>query len=482
MSFRQKVIVGFYWTGGARIAGQILTWAITLYVIRLLTPGDYGLLAMATVFASFLTLMGEAGLGAAIVQAPAVDDQKLRGIFAAVILVDTVLFAVQYAAAPAIAWFFGEERLTAIIRVLSLPFLISMFSVIPMSMLARALDFKRPSIIGLVSSVLGSVSTLLLAQNGYGVWALVIGNVITQFCVTAGAIMVAPFLRWPDFSMKGTRGLIVFGGQFTSARLLWFFYSQADMLIAGKLLGRELLGFYSVAMHLASLPVQKISAVINQVTFPAFAHTQHDGATVSQYLLKAVRLLSFFAFPVLWGISSVSSEVVAVVLGDKWQSAALPLRLLPLVMPLSMLSPFLNSAFQGLGRGGVVFRNVLTAASIMPLAFVVGVQWDLTGLALAWVFCFPLVFALNLRRMLPLVGLDFPRFFRAMAPSVVAAAVMYAAVAVTREMFGSGPSPLLVLASLVAIGAAAYALGVLAVNRDGLIEIRDLVARRQPRT
>src|SRR6188508_2666140 len=126
MSLRKKVISGLYWAGGVRLLSQILTWIITLVVIRLLTPEDYGLLAMATVFVSMLALMGEAGLGAALVQAPELNDQKLRGTFAAVILVDVALFAAQYAAAPLIAWFFDEQRLVAIIRVLAVQFLLSM--------------------------------------------------------------------------------------------------------------------------------------------------------------------------------------------------------------------------------------------------------------------------------------------------------------------------------------------------------------------
>ena len=95
MSVRQKVLSGLYWTGSARLAGQVLSWATTLVVIRLLSPAEYGLIAMAMVFASFLTLLGEAGLGAALVQAPKVSAGALRGIFAAVILVDGALFCVS---------------------------------------------------------------------------------------------------------------------------------------------------------------------------------------------------------------------------------------------------------------------------------------------------------------------------------------------------------------------------------------------------
>ncbi|WP_336511698.1 oligosaccharide flippase family protein [Candidatus Accumulibacter phosphatis] len=119
-----------------------------------------------------------------------------------------------------------------------------------------------------------------------------------------------------------------------------FFYSQADMFVAGKLLGKEALGFYSVAMHLASLPVQKVSGILNQVAFPAFSKIQNDSATVKLHVLKSVRILSFLSFPVLWGISSIAPEIVQLLLGPKWEPAILPLQILPMIMPLRMISNF----------------------------------------------------------------------------------------------------------------------------------------------
>jgi O-antigen/teichoic acid export membrane protein len=118
------VLSGLFWAGGARLLGQIFTWAITIVVIRVLTPDDYGLLAMAMVLVSLLYLTSEAGLDTALVQASDVDEHKLRGIFGAVILIDFALFAFLFVAAPAIAYFFDEDRLVWIIRVLALQFVL----------------------------------------------------------------------------------------------------------------------------------------------------------------------------------------------------------------------------------------------------------------------------------------------------------------------------------------------------------------------
>jgi len=474
MSLRQDVLAGFMWTAGTRFLGQILTWAITVVVIRLLNASDYGLLAMATVFVNFFILMSEAGLGAALVQAPDVDALKLRSTFGGVILVNSALFVLLVAAAPLIARFFEEDDLVLIIRVLALQLLIGVFEVIPSSLLTRKLDFRPLSIIALTGVLCGGLTTLALALWGYGVWALVIGSLITQLWNTVAVNVMSPFLKWPDFSLKGARSLLVFGGQVTGARALWFVHSQADVFIAGKLLGAELLGFYSVSIHLASLPVQRLSAVINQVAFPAFARSQDNPGGVSQYVLEATRALGFVAFPVLWGMSSIAPEIVAVLLGPKWEAAVVPLQVIPIVMPLYLISIFLNTAFQGIGRGGVVFMNALTACLVMPAAFWTGAGWGLLGLCIAWVLGFPLVLIVNLRRMLPLVSLGLRDVLSALRPAALTSAGMYAAVSISRYLAADGLAPPLLMAQLIAVGAASYAALVWATNRTALEEIAGL--------
>lgn len=454
---KQKALTALLWSGGTRAVTQVLTWGITIVVIRLLTPEDYGLIAMAMVFVNLLTLMAEAGLGAALVQARQLEEAHLRAIFGASLVVDGILFATLLITAPAIARFFDEPRLVAIISVLALQFVLSVFAVIPAALLARALDFKRPSLIGLLASIAASVTTLALAFSGHGVWSLVAGSLVASLIKTVGLNLACPFLKWPAFSMSGARQLLVFGGEVTGARLLWHLYSQADTVIAGRLLGKELLGFYSVSMHLASLPVQRISAVLNEVAFPAFARTQSDSRLVSEYIVKATRMLSFISFPVLWGISSIAPEIVTVLLGPRWHTAVVPLQLLPLVMPLTLISPFLNAAFQGIGQSRVVLKNVVTACLIMPPAFWIGVRWGLPGLCMAWVLGFPMVLVLNLRRMLPAIGVSGRDFFLAVAASAIPSAAMYASVAMVRHVSAGSVSPVWLMALLTAVGAGVYA-------------------------
>lgn len=475
-SLRRKVLQGLFWTGGTRLLGQCVTWLITLVVIRLLAPDDYGLLALASVFVTLFLALSEAGLGAALVQAPSLDDSKLRPIFAAVIVLNGAFALILAGAAPAIASFFSDSRLAAVIQALSVLLVLNIFAVIPIAILTRRLDFRRLSLVNMGAVLSGSVCTLLLALSGYGVWSLVIGTLVNSAFSTVALNCIAPFFKSPDFSLRGTRGLLLFGGQVTGARLLWSCYSQADVLIAGKLLGHHLLGIYSVAMHLASLPVHKLAPVLNQVAFPAFARAQHESA-VPQHILRALRFLFLFAVPVFWGISSIAPEIVGVILGPTWQAALTPLQVLSLVMPLSVMSLFLNSAFQGIGHGGVAFKNVLTAALIMPAAFVIGASGGLTGLTLAWVAGLPIVLFVNLRRMMPLIGLRLVEVAGTAAPALLSGGAMYGAVLLTRQAAAPLEAPVR-MALLILVGAATYCGSSWICNRRGVMELAGFLRAR----
>ncbi|NRF66520.1 lipopolysaccharide biosynthesis protein [Aquincola sp. S2] len=468
-TLRSKVLSGLYWSGSARLLGQLFTWGVTLVVIRVLRPEDYGLLAMATVFVAFLTLMADIGLGQALVQVDRLDEDRVRQVFGAIIVVDCLLFLLQFGAAPLIADFFAEPRLTTILRALAATFLLAIFTSVPTALMSRELDFKRQSLIELGCAIIGSVTTLAMALLDYGVWALVGGMLVSHACRTIACNIVKPYLHWPRLSLEGVRGLILFGGQMTVSRLLWFIYSQADMFIAGKLLGKEALGMYSVAMHLASLPVQKISSLVNQVAFPAFARSRQDGAQTASYLLKAVRILSFFAFPTLWGMSATAPELVGVVLGAQWHGAVLPLQVLALVMPIRMISNFIPAATDGVGRADVGMKNLLLSNAVMLPAFALGSQWGLQGLCVAWLVASPVVFLLNLRSSLAALQMKVADVLKAMAKPALCALLMGGAILLGQWLPVEGMAWRLGL--LIGIGTVAYLVSALLINKAVFAEI-----------
>ena len=471
MSLKADVLRGLKWTAGAKFSGQLVTWGITIFIMRLLAPADYGLLAMASVLIVFMNMVAEVGLGPALVQAHEVDTRQLRQAFGIFLLVNWALCLLLNLLAPAMAVFYDEPRLELVLRVLSVQFLFTPLAVVPEVLLQRQLEYKKRSLIDLSTAIFTSVATLLLALGHYGVWALVLGNVGATVWRTVLVNSIAPFPHWPSFAVGGMRKLLSFGGKVTVSRFLWMFFTQIDVVIVGRVLGSEVLGMYSVAMHLASMPVQRVSSILNQVAFPAFARHQHDRSLIAVQLLKVLRMLGFVAFPVLWGIASVAPELVAVLLGPGWSGAVMPLQVLALVMPLRAIVGFLPSVTDAVGRPEVAMHNVLVGCAVMPLAFWLGTQWGMVGVAYAWLLAYPVVLLVNTRRMVAVVGLTLAQVSRHVAPSMLCGAAMFGAVWAVQLALRAYPDRRVVLAVEVLVGAASYLLGALALNRATLQEI-----------
>lgn len=477
MSLKNKVLSGVYWTSGGRLLSQLVSWTITIVVIRLLTPSDYGLLAMAMVAASILTVLADAGLGAALIQAPTLDDAKVRSVFGAAILLHCGLFVAQFLLAPLVAAYFGEERLVAILRVLAIDLLLSIFGVLPYAFLGRNLEFKSQSIIGVGSTICTSLTTLGLALYGWGIWALILGNLAGRVFDIVVINLVAPVWRRPSFDLKEARDLITFGAKLLAMRVLWLVYSQADVFVAGKLLGKEALGIYGVAMHIASLPVQRLAQLFNTVAYPAFSRIQDDRQRIIGALLKAVRLMSLMGFPTMWGLASVAPEAVRLVLGPTWIQATIPLQLLAIIMPLRMLSAVLPAVTSGIGRPDIQLVNLAIALLVMPAAFIIGSRWGIIGLSAAWVTVYPLVVLENVHRSTAAIGLSMREVWRAAARPIAAAALVCVAVTALRELLPAGFSEWLRLCLLILCGAVVYGAVSWAYNRDGILELRDAVRR-----
>lgn len=476
MKLGHTVGAALKWMMAARFAGQLITWVVTILVIRILTPEDYGLMALAMAMISFLSLFEEIGLGSAIVQRAELEQRLLELIFGLLIMLDLVLYACIWIGAPFAASFFDTPELTDIMRVVGLLLIINAFGTLPDAMLSRRMEFRGKSIALFTAMVSGSLLTLALALNGHGVWSLVIGNL---FMAAVRVIVLQLFARvWyrPRFALSGVGSAARFGGFITIDRLLWYVYSQSDALIIGKLLGKEILGFYSVGMHLASLPMQKLAGMLNEIGFSAFSRLQGDPEGLREHFVKAVRLLSLLAFPVFLGISSVAPEIVGIFLGDKWGSAVLPIQVLSLVVPLRLLNTVLPSSLYGIGRAEVSVSNNVIACALMPISFAIGAQWGLEGVCLAWVLAYPVYFMLSLYRALPVIGVTVVDYLSAVRGPALSSIVMYAAVFGLRGLLAGLDLPASsILLALVLLGVVLYSVLVLVLERQTCVDLVSLV-------
>lgn len=475
MELGKQVSSALRWSAGLRAMGQVVSWAISLIVIRLLAPEAYGLMAITWAVIAFLAQMNELGIGPALIQRVDLTERVKQQALGVVTVLNFGFYALLYTTVPFVADFYNEPELVDLIRIVSLVLPLGTLQVVPRAMLAKKLDFKSIGMIELVSNFAGGVATLAAAWAGLGVWSLAIGNLVIYSCLAIGFNIASPFLRMPVFRLEGAGQLVRFGGLVTVDRLLWFFYSRADVFIIGKLLGTEVLGVYSVAMHLASLPLQRINSLLNEVALPAFASVQSDLQRARRYLRKALRLIALVAFPVFFGLSSVAPEIVGVILGEQWGGATIAILLLALVMPLRMVSSLITTSLLGLGRVDVSVTNHAIGAVLLPLAFLVGCQGGLVGVCVAWLVAFPLYTAIETTRSRPVIALRLGDLGASLGPATLLAAAMYAGVWSMKTLMLENTVSLVGFAAQVLWGTALYGALVWAFHRTAISELRETV-------
>jgi teichuronic acid exporter len=470
-----QVLHALRWNAVARTTAQAVTWLITIFVMRLLTPVDYGLMNLATILLGLCVLVNELGAVPALIQRQEIDERLIRKIFGVVLASNATLYVIAFVCAPYFAVFFGEERLVAIARILTLDLLFSAVSAVPSVLLQRDLKFKSISLIEFIATMVGALSTLALALGGHGVWSLVFGGLAKSACNSAGLMAVARCRIAPQFNFTGLGAVFSFGMKVSAARIVWYCNRYFDGLLIGKVLGKDAVGLYSVADNLALLPVSKILGLSNQIAFAAYSRLQDDRSRVRKYFLDSACLTSFIFFPLAWGMSAVADDFVDIMLGPTWHQAALVLQIIALGVPYRALGGLMAPLVDGLGHPGVGLKNTLTASLIVPAAAIVGIYWGLVGLCVGSLLGAVLAMTINLRRNLALLDTDYRQLLGAFLPSMLAGSIMYSVVLIAKSALLSEVPAVFRLPSLVAIGALTYGAVTVCLNRYAAIRWFQLI-------
>jgi teichuronic acid exporter len=424
MQHKAQFVRSLRWLASARLVGQMLSWLGTIWVMRLLAPGDYALVAICTAVLTLASLVAELGFGSAIVQAKTVDREEARSIFGAAIAFAALCTGLLVAAAPSLAQFYSAPEAEPMMQVSALTLVFGALATVPDANLRREMAFARISILELVASVTAITVTLTLALVGAGAWSLIVGPVLGSAIRAVLLHILWPNRLWPSSDFRRARKLLRYGLTVALSRMATFVFGQADVMIGARILSKPALGEYSIAMHLAMLPMSKLMGMVNSVAFPAIASLNRTEALAPQVLLSSVRILGHIVVPTLWGLAAIAPWLVPVVLGPVWAGAVLPLQVVCVVLPLRLLSVLMSTALQGLGHAGIELRNTLTGVVVFPLLFLAGAYFGAIGLASAWVVGLPLVVVLNLRRAAPVLGFSIAGVTRAMSrPTLVAGAL-----------------------------------------------------------
>ncbi len=471
---REKVISSVLWLTILQYTGQVISWGITLYVIKLLNPEDYGLMAKAYISIGFMVMLSELGLSAALIQKSNLRDRQVSDALGFVILSNLAFTVLLFCGAQFLADFFGDNRLVPVFRYLSSVFIFISIYIVPQSIMMRQMQYRLKSAINLSATVAASSVTLILAFHQFGVFSLVWGQIFFHIVNAIGFNLKNRSFVKPSFRFGELMSLIYFGGYISGSRLLWYLYSNIDQIIGGKYFKSAELGIYSIALTLATLPLDKIAPIVNQVAFSAYSIIQSDPDLMRRQYLKTVRMASLFAFPVFWGMVLVIPEFMAL-FGEKWAGAVVPIQILCLILPFRAISTLFAPILQGSGKPKREFSNLVIVNAIMIPSFLIGIRWGIAGLCSAWVVGYAVSFTIICNRSLKAIGIGARDFLSAILTPMMAASIMTGAIFMIKNNFLQLQPLSVSIVCVILLGAVTYAAVVYTINQEIVREIRVLL-------
>lgn len=455
-AFAARVRRAVAWRWGTQVLAQAITWTSTIMVVRLLSPTDYGLFAMAQTVITALAFLNGQGFAASLIQADRVDERRIGQVFALLLILNGTLAATQFLIAPLAADYYNQPLIAHMLRVQAILFLTIPFSVLPQELLARRIEFRSQGIVNLACAGIGASTALALAWQGFGVWALVYAPIAMYVTRAIGLTLAARLLVKPVFDLRGAGDLITFGGALTLCQLFWIVQSQSDIVIAGRALETHDLGLYSEALFLTLIVTGRFLPPINEVAFPAYAEMHKAGRALAPHFLRTARMVLLVVAPVYVGLSLTAEPAVLTLFGEKWAAMAPFVAGLSLAMPFFALHIICSPATNAIGRPRIYLTTAFVGAIIFPALFLVGIRFGPMGLVHAWWVAAPALLAVTLSLTLPAIGVRLRELGAAVAPVVAACAFMATAVLVARGLVTNWP-PLARLAILATTGIAAYA-------------------------
>ncbi|MEQ9663051.1 MAG: lipopolysaccharide biosynthesis protein [Parasphingopyxis sp.] len=478
-SLRARVRSAVFWRSGSQIVAQMIAWAATFLVIRMLDPADYGLFAMATMVVVFLGLFEGFGFASSLIQREEITREDIRQVFGVLILLSLGLAAAQLMLAPLAAAYFREPEVATLLRVQVLLHLTTPFIALPFALLSRELEYRKQAFANLAASIAGAATALTLALLGFGVWTLVYAPIVLFAVKAAGLTYAARSLIWPSFRFKGAGAMIGFGGALTVTQIFWFLQSQSDVFIAGRAFDVHLLGLYTTSLFLVQILVSKFVPPLNDVAFAAYSRMHREEKPIAPAFANAARLIMTIALPFYFGLAITAEPLIATILGEQWLETIPIVHLLAMAMPFMTLQILFAPATNSSGKPWIATRVNMAGAAIMATGFVIGAQFGIIGMAWAWIFAFPILTAVTMIFSMPAFELKLTDLLLAILPSLAASLAM-AGIVIGVDSQLPVMTPASRLGWLVATGIFSYGALLWLFARDLVAELWQLVRHREP--
>lgn len=315
-----KATRSVFWSAIERFSVQGIQFLLTIIIARLVSPSDYGLIAMLGIFLAIAQAFIDSGFSNALIQKQDRTNVDFYTVFYFNIIVGFAVYILLYIAAPYIAAFYDEPKLNIITKIVSVNLIISSFSVIQRAILTIELNFKKQATASLIAVMASGGVGVYLAYIGYGVWAIIIQTLLNTTLNTIMLWIVTDWIPKLEFSYKSFRTLFSFGSKLLLSGVLHTIYTNLYNIVIGKGFSSMDLGFYNRAYTIASFPSNNISNIIVRAVYPILCNFQNDNEKLKASFIQYLRMATYIVFPLMIMLCILAKPLVLLLLTDKWLS------------------------------------------------------------------------------------------------------------------------------------------------------------------
>lgn len=382
-SLKNKTVKGAGWSFIDGVSGQGITFLVGLVLARLLSPEEYGLIGIITIFIAVFNSIVDSGFSNALIRKNDAKDIDYNTVFIVNLVISLVLYGVLFISAPAVSKFFNQPQLTILLRIMGFIVIINAFAIIQKTILVKAVDFKTQTKASLISSISSGAVGIGMALSDYGVWSLVGQQISRQLLNT---FFLWGYSKWCpkiQFSFQSCKELFSFGWKLLVSGLIDTTWREIYQVIIAKCYTPVALGQYTRARQFANLFSSNLTSVVKRVSYPVLSSVQDDKLRLKNGYRKIIRVTMLLTFTLMLGLAAVAKPLILCLIGDKWLPCVPFLQISCFQMMLYPLHSLNLNMLQVQGRSDLflkleIYKKIIAIGPLL-LGVFIGIYWMLVG-------------------------------------------------------------------------------------------------------
>lgn len=423
-NLKSKTIRGVEWSFADNIINQGITFLVGLVLARILSPDEYGLIGIITIFIAISNSIVDSGFSSALIRKKDTNDDDYNTVFIVNLIASIVLAAILFASAPLIAKFFERTELTAITRAMSSILIINALSIVQSAQLTKKIDFKTQTKISIASSAISGTIGILMAFMGCGVWSLVFQQLSRQFINT---VLFWYYNKWiPNFRfyLSSFKELFTFGWKLLVSGLIDSTWNQLYQVVIGKCYSPTTLGQYSRAQQFSNLFSTNLTHIVQRVSYPSLSSIQEERERLKNAYRTVITVTMLVSFCCMFGLAAVAKPMIRVLIGSKWYPAVPFLQILCLQMVLYPLHAINLNMLQVQGRSDLFLKLEIIKKIIGTVPLLLGIFINIYWMLWSSVATGIIAYFLNSHYSGRMIGYSSFEQLKDIAPSFIIASVM----------------------------------------------------------